>query len=130
ASTLRPVAIRAMGVNAAKPPPLCVVACGLLRRGNANDLHVSVIVTRRETLHFQFLSLERPHLSRPNSVNVSSALPPRRGRTVRAQDVDAGKRLPIRARMIVEERKRMEETPPPDWVAVPSPRTERKLLIK
>src|SRR5262249_35390414 len=119
-----------MGVNAAKPPPLCVVACGLLRRGNANDLHVSVIVTRRETLHFQFLSLERPHLPRPNSVKVASALSPRRGRTVRAQGVAAGRRLPIRARMIVEEGKRMEEAPPPDWAAVPSPRTEQKPLIK
>src|SRR5262249_53795586 len=51
-STLRPVAISAVGVNAAKPPPLCVVACRLLHHGNANDLHVSVIVPRREPLSF------------------------------------------------------------------------------
>ena len=36
-------------------------------------------------------------------MKVASALPPRRVRTVRARGVDASKRLPIRARMIVEE---------------------------
>jgi hypothetical protein len=49
---------------------------------------------------------------------------------VGAQGVDAGRRLPIRARMIVEEQKRVDEARPPDWAAVPSPRAEQKLLIK
>jgi hypothetical protein len=119
----------AAGVNAAQPRPLPVVPCGLLRHGNANDLHVSVIVTRRETLSFPipFTREATPSAieQRERCFGTSA-----RGRTVRAQGVDTGRRLPIRAKMIVEEQKRMEEARPPDWAAVPSPRTERKLLIE
>src|SRR5499426_2753220 len=43
------------GRQCSEAPPLCVVVCRLLRHGNANDLHVSVIVTRRETLSFPIL---------------------------------------------------------------------------
>src|SRR5262249_36409514 len=42
----------AAGVNAAEPRPLPVVPCNRLRHGNANDLHVSVIAAKRETLSF------------------------------------------------------------------------------
>jgi len=87
-------------------------------------LHVSVIAAKRETLSFPI------PFTREAAPSATEQRERCRGRTVRAQGVDAGRRLPIRAGMIVEEQKRMEETRPPDWAAVPSPRTERKLLIK
>jgi hypothetical protein len=119
----------AAGVNAAEPRPLPVVPCDRLRHGNANDLHVSVIAAKRETLSFPIPFAQEAAPSaieqRERCFGISA-----RGRTVRAQGVDAGRRLPIRAGMIVEEQKRMEETRPPYWAAVPSPRAKRKLPTK
>src|SRR5215467_13997572 len=49
----------AAGVNAAEPRPLPVVSCGLLRHGNANDLHVRARPPRgARTVALEFLSLE------------------------------------------------------------------------
>src|SRR5262249_1245666 len=57
-SALRPVAMTAAGVNAAEPRQLPVVPCGLLRHGNANDLHVRARSPRgARTVALEFLSL-------------------------------------------------------------------------
>src|SRR5215831_18607583 len=66
--------------------------------------NVSVIAAKRETLSFPI------PFTREAAPSATEQRERCRGRTVRAQGVDAGRRLPIRAGMIVEEQKRMEET--------------------
>src|SRR5262245_50606366 len=120
----------AAGVNAAEPRPLPVVACGLPRHGNANDLHVSMIVAKRETLSFPI----------PFTREAAPSATEQRERCFDtpaaswAHRVRAGRRCrqtPSHSRQ--DDRRRTEAhggNAPPYWAAAPSPRTERKLLIK
>src|SRR5262249_15135243 len=105
-AALRPVAMTAAGVNAAEPRPLPVVPCGLLRHGNANDLHVRARPPRgARTRGWQFLLCER---SQPSTTEQRAgcfcAPAPSWEHAVRARgNANASKRLSICARMIVEE---------------------------
>src|SRR5215831_13323995 len=95
----------AAGVNAAEPRPLPVVPCGLLRHGNANDLHVRA--RRREAqerLHwYSYRSRSQPSTTEQRAGCFCSPAPSWE-RAVRARgNVNASKRLSICTSVIVEE---------------------------
>src|SRR5262249_14659474 len=104
--------------------------CGLVRRGNANDLHVSVIAAKRETLSFPipFARKAAPSATeqRERCVGTSASSWAYRARPGRRYQ-----QTPSHSRQ--DDRRRTEAhggNAPTRLGAVPSPRTEQKLPIK
>jgi hypothetical protein len=91
----------AVNVNAARTTFVAVVPSGLRRHGNANDLHVMAETAMRRTT-LDSIALARKagafHERREVLRHAHLAVCVRR-----AQEINAGERLPNCARMIVEE---------------------------